>query len=49
MGCQLQWLEGEQDSQIIYNSRRSDVAGPGAAYPDFCSTLNQPSTLEESG
>lgn len=38
MGCQLQWLHGKTEPEIIYNSRavRSD---PGNVYPDFCSTI----------
>lgn len=38
MGGQLQWLQGEADRQIIYNSRELR-ADPGNVYPDFCSTV----------
>ncbi len=37
MGCQLQWLEADEQRQIIYNSR--SIQGEGTIYPDFCSTI----------
>ncbi|MEO7953531.1 MAG: hypothetical protein ABIR35_05470 [Polaromonas sp.] len=36
MGCQLQWLDGESQRQVIYNSRTTDRSG---IYPGFCSTV----------
>lgn len=36
MGCQLQWLEGEQGRQVIYNTSGTDK---GSVYPGFCSTV----------
>ena len=41
MGCQLQWLEGKAERQIIYNRRRvGSDASMGAVYPDFCSVVH---------
>lgn len=37
MGCQLQWLEGKDGLQVIYNSRAKK--GHKTIYPDFCSTV----------
>lgn len=44
MGCQLQWLEGEQDRQVIYNARSN---GEGRVYPDFCSKIYNVETGQE--
>ncbi len=37
MGCQLQWLDGERDPQLIYNVRRDDGEGP---YPGFGAAIH---------
>ncbi len=36
MGCQLQWLAGEQDRRLIYNIRSE---GAGKVYPDYCAKI----------
>jgi hypothetical protein len=36
MGCQSQWLEGEEGRKVIYNTRATK---PGGIYPDFASTI----------
>jgi hypothetical protein len=38
MGSQLQWLQGQTERQIIFNSR-AIKADASNAYPDFCSTI----------
>ncbi len=45
MGCQLQWLEGIEGHQIIYNSRATN--GEGTVYPDFCSIIYNVATGKE--
>lgn len=36
MGCQLQWLDGESQRQVIYNTRTTDK---NSVYPGFGSTV----------
>lgn len=38
MGSQLQWLGGELQGQVVYNTRSATPVA-NAVYPDFCSTL----------
>ncbi|MGF1698810.1 hypothetical protein L4D09_00630 [Photobacterium makurazakiensis] len=45
MGCQLQWLEGKDGREIIYNARAMN--GEGTIYPDFCSKIYNVETGEE--
>ncbi|GEA51636.1 hypothetical protein VIN01S_24400 [Vibrio inusitatus NBRC 102082] len=45
MGCQLQWLEGKEEREIIYNVRSTN--GEGTIYPDFCSKIYNVETGEE--
>ncbi len=37
MGCQLQWLDGREGLQMIYNVRRDSAAGP---YPGFGAAIH---------
>ncbi len=39
MGSQLQWLEGKNERQVIYNTRASQRNTVRAVYPDFVSTI----------
>ena len=43
MGCQLQWLDGKKNRQIIYNDRSN---GKGEIYPDFISKIYDVDTGE---
>ncbi len=45
MGCQLQWLEGKEEREIIYNIR--SINDEGTIYPDFCSKIYNVETGEE--
>ncbi|MFP3711738.1 hypothetical protein SB783_47995, partial [Paraburkholderia sp. SIMBA_009] len=41
MGCQLQWLDGMAEPQLIYNCRRDDGGG---FYPGFRSAVHNVAT-----
>ena len=46
MGCQLQWLQGKQGQQIVYNIRATQPASGDGFYPDFRSAVYNVDTGE---
>ena len=44
MGCQLQWIDGNEGRRIIFNSSCTDGA---SVYPGFCSTIVDVDTAQQ--